>query len=156
VVQAGAAVLHPWIQAALLPSPESERRRQFRPLEHVFDQLAETVVGAGQDASVIVASVDPAAVSPAMLHSWLAAIRSQLRTGDFAGILSDSEIAVLLFDASADQATVVSTRIRQLIRAETPDGAFVQPTFSATTRSPQLPFEGSLVRAARAGTAAMR
>jgi hypothetical protein len=153
IVEAGLAALHPWLQEALLPSPESERRRQFRPLENMFDQLAETAVGAGQDASVIVVSVDPAAATPALLLPWLAAIRGQLRGGDFAGILSDNEIAVLLCDASADQAAVVSSRISHLVQAESGDGSFVHPTLSATTRSPHLPFEGSLVRAARASAA---
>ena len=95
---------------------------------------------------MIVASVNPAAVTPALLHSWLGSIRGQLRAGDFAGMLSDSEIAVLLCDASADDAAVVSSRLKQLIETEQNDGVLVQPAFSTTTRTPELPFEGSLVR----------
>jgi hypothetical protein len=154
VVEPGIVALHRWLQEALLTSPESERRRQFRPLEHVFDQLAESAVGAGQDASVIIVSVEATTATPEVLLTWLAAIRGQLRGGDFAGILSDREIAVLLCDASADRASVVSSRIGQLIQAEPVAGSAVQPTLSVTTRSPHLPFEGSLVRAARAGAAA--
>ena len=71
-------------------------------------------------------------------------------------MVSDSEIAVLLCDASADDAAVVSSRLKQLIETEQNDGVLVQPAFSATTRTPELPFEGSLVRAARAGVAATR
>jgi hypothetical protein len=154
VVEPGIVALHRWLQEALLTSPESERRRQFRPLEHVFDQLAESAVGAGQDASVIIVSVEATTATPEVLLTWLAAIRGQLRGGDFAGILSDKEIAVLLCDASADRAAVVSSRIGQLIQAERVAGSVVQPILSVTTRSPHLPFEGSLVRAARAGAAA--
>jgi GGDEF domain-containing protein len=154
VVEAGLAALHPWLQGALLTSPDSERRRQFRPLEEVFDRLAATAVVAGQDASVIVVSVDRAAAVPAVLLRWLAIIRGQLRGGDFAGLLSDHEIAVLLCDASAAQAATVASRISELIQTEPVEGSFVQPTLTATTRSPHLPFEGSLVRAARAGAAA--
>ena len=148
IAEAAAAVLHPWIRASLLGAGENERRRGFRPLDSLFDHIADQAVVAGQEASVIVVSVDPAAIAPGLLQSWLGNIRIQLRASDFAGMLSDSEIAVLLCDASADQASAVSARLKDLLQSDESAGAF-QPFFSTTTSSPQSRFEGSLVGAAR-------
>jgi hypothetical protein len=156
IMKAAVAMLHPWIQAALQRSTESERRRRFRPLESLFDQLADKAIDAGQEASVIVVSVDASVSSLSLLQSWLGSIRIQLRAGDFAGILSDTEIGVLLCDTSADQAAVVSARLKQLVEADRRDAVFPPPVLGATTRSPQLPFDGSLVSAARADAAAIR
>jgi hypothetical protein len=149
IVAAASAVLHPWIQASLLGAGENERRRGFRPLDSLFDHIADQAVVAGQDASVIVVAIDPALAHPGLLQSWLGNIRIQLRGSDFAGMLSDCEIAVLLCDASADQATAVSARLRDFLHADESAGA-LRPAFSTTTSSPQSPFEGSLVGAARA------
>jgi hypothetical protein len=149
IVAAAAAVLHPWIQASLLGAGEHERRRGYRPLDTLFDHIADQAVVAGQDASVIVLSIDPAAAHTGLLQSWLGDIRIQLRDSDFAGILSDNEIAVLLCDASADQASVVSARLKDFLQSDESAGA-LRPVFSTTTSSPQSPFEGSLVGAARA------
>ena len=153
IVAAAGALLHPWIQASLLGAGENERRRGFRPLDSLFDHIADQAVGAGQEASVIVVAVDPALALPGLLHSWLGNIRIQLRGSDFAGMLSDCEIAVLLCDASADQASAVSARLRDFLHADESAGA-VRPVFSASTSSPESPFEGSLVAAARARAAA--
>src|SRR5262249_10313526 len=113
---------------------------------------AETV-GAGQPASVIVVSVDAAVLGPGLLQAWLGRVREHLRAGDYAGILSNSEIAVLLSDASADEAAVVSAGLKQVLQADDRGGPLPNPVFRTTTRSPESPFEGSLVSAARAGSA---
>jgi hypothetical protein len=149
IVSAAAAALHPWIQASLLGAGENERRRGFRPLDSLFDHIADQAVGGGQEASVIVVAIDPALAHPGLLQSWLGNIRIQLRGSDFAGMLSDSEIAVLLCDASANQASAVSARLRDFLHAEESAGT-VRPVFSTTTSSPESPFAGSLVAAARA------
>lgn len=156
IIRQAVTVLHPWVRAALQRSKDSERRRRFRPVDSLFDQLAAEAVDAGQQASVIVVSVNAAAHRPELVQSWLGRIRVQLRGGDFAGILSDTEIAVLLCDASAEQAAVVSARLKKLMEQDDGTGVPLQPAFGTTTRSPSAAFEGSLVGAARAGAAAVR
>jgi hypothetical protein len=157
IVQAAVSVLHPRLHAVLQPLREGERRRRFRPVDTLFDQLADDAVGAGQQASVIVVAVDSTGLRPGLMQTWLGQIRLQLREGDFAGILSDREMAVLLCGASADQAAVVSARLRHLIEsADNNTDAFLQPVLGITTRSPGSTYQGSLVGAARAGAAAVR
>jgi hypothetical protein len=155
VVQAGVTALHPRVQTAIQASNDGERRRQFRPVDSLFDQLAAETIGAGQPASVIVVSVSPAMVTPGLLYGWLVKIREQLRVGDYAGILSHTEIAVLLSDASAEQATVVAGRLQQLLLPDAAGHGRLTPTFRTTTRLPDSSFEGSLVGSARAGVAAV-
>ena len=149
IVQAGAAAMYPWVQTAVVRAYESERRHSFRPVDTVFDQLAREAAAAGQHASVIVMSVAGETVGPGILSSWVGRIRGQLRGGDRAGILSEREIAVLLCGASADQAAIVSSRLKHLFETDDTADAY-QTTFGMTTRMPDAPFEGSLVGAARA------
>jgi hypothetical protein len=156
MLKAGVSVLHPWLEVALQRSKASERRSRFREVDTLFDELAAEVVGAGAQASVIVIAVDAAGRRPGLMQTSLGRIRGQLRAGDFAGILSDREIAVLLCDASADQAAVVSARLKQLMEKDDNRGAFLPPVLGMTTRSPESTFSGSLVGAARAAAAGAR
>jgi hypothetical protein len=70
-------------------------------------------------------------------------------------VLSDHEIAVLLCGASADQAAIVSARLKNLIESDD-TSRMVHPNIGMTTRAPDMPFEGSLVGAARASAACLR
>jgi hypothetical protein len=149
IAQAAVAAMHPWVQASIQRSNDSERRYSFRPVDTVFDQLATEAVAAGQQASVIVMAIDAAPLQPGLLPAWVGRIRGQLRGGDRAGLLSDREIAVLLCGASADQAAVVSARLKHLIETDGSRGP-LHPSIGMTTRMPDAPFEGSLVGAARA------
>ena len=150
IAQAGIAAMQAWIEAALPRANDIERRGSARPVETVFDQLATDAVAAGQHASMIVMTIDSTMATPGLLPSWVARIRARLRAGDRAGMLNDREIAVLLYGASADQAALVSARLEQLIESRGSTPGFVPPTIGVTTRVPDLPFEGSLVAAARA------
>jgi outer membrane lipoprotein SlyB len=150
IAQAAVAAMQPWIEAALPRSNDVERRGSARPVDIVFDQLATDAVAAGQHATMIVMAVESGMVSPGLLPSWVARIRARLRAGDRAGILSDREIAVLLYGASADQAALVSSRLEQLLESRSGTQGFAPPAIGMTTRMPDSPFEGSLVAAARA------
>lgn len=156
IAQAVVAAMHPWVKASIQRSNDTERRYSFRPVDTVFDQLATEAVAAGQQASVIVLAIGAAPLPPGLLPAWVGRIRGQLRGGDRAGLLSDREIAVLLCGASADQAAVVSARLKHLI--ETDDGSRgpLHPSIGMTTRVPDAPFEGSLVGAARASASIER
>jgi hypothetical protein len=153
IAQAGVAAMQPWIEAALPRSGDVERRGSARPVETVFDQLASDAIAAGQNASMIVMTIDSAMMAPGILPSWVARIRARLRAGDRAGMLNDREIAVFLYGASADQAALVSARLEQLLESRGGAPGFVPPTIGVTTRVPDSPFEGSLVAAARASAA---
>jgi hypothetical protein len=150
VALAGLAVVHRWMETGARRTGEVERRRRFQPIDGVFDQLANDAISTGRPASVIVVSVDAAAARPGVLPAWVGKIRAQLRAGDFAGILSEKEIVVLLCGASADHARVVSARLTQMLQADDTSGTFVHPSVGMTTRLPDSSSEGSIVGAARA------
>jgi hypothetical protein len=156
IAQAAVAAMHPWVQAAVSRTNDTERRQSFRPIDLMFDQLATEAIASGQQASVIVMSIDAGLLRPGLLPMWVGRIRGQLRGGDRAGMLSDREIAVLLCGASADQAAVVSARLKRMIESDDVSRAAVHTTIGVTTRVPDLPFEGSLVGAARASASGPR
>ena len=149
-ILAGLTVVHRSMQTGLQRSNDSERRRRFKPIDSVFDQMAANAVATGREASVVVVSVDAAAGRDGLLAASVGKIRAQLRAGDFAGVLSDREIAVLLCGASSDHAALVSARLMKMLKSGDSTGAFLNPAIGMTTRSPESSFEGSLVGAARA------
>jgi hypothetical protein len=149
-ILAGLAVVHRWMQTGLQRSGGGERRRRFRPIDSVFDQLAANAVATGRQASVVVVSVETAAGRDGLLAASVGKIRAQLRAGDFAGVLSDREIAVLLCGASSDHAALVSARLMKMLKSSDSTGAFLNSAIGMTTRTPEASFEGSLVGVARA------
>jgi hypothetical protein len=149
-ILAGMAIVHRWMQTGLQRSSDGERRRRFRPIDSVFDQLAANAIATGRQASVVVVSVDEGAGRGGVLAASVGKIRAQLRAGDFAGVLSDREIAVLLCGASSDHAALVSARLMKMLKSGDATGAFLNSAIGMTTRSPESSFEGSLVGAARA------
>ncbi len=155
IVRAGLAAVHPWLQMALRRSNLSERRRRVRPVDALLEQLAADAVHDGRQALVVVISVDAKMLRPGLMQAWLGKIRTQTRAYDFAGILSDSEIALLLCDASPSQAGVVCARIRQLFEADESAGIRIRPAIGVTSCSPESGLEGSVVQAARAHAAAL-
>jgi len=150
MILAGLAVVHRWMQTGLQRSSDAERRRRFRPIDSVFDQMAANAVATGRQASVVVVAVDAAAGHNGVLAASVGKIRAQLRAGDFAGVLSDREIAVLLCGASSDHAALVSARLMKMLQSADSTGVFLNSAIGMTTRSPESSFEGSLVGAARA------
>jgi hypothetical protein len=150
MILAGMAVVHRWMQTGLQRSSDGERRRRFRPIDSVFDQLADNAIATGRQASVVVVSVDEAAGRGGVLAASVGKIRAQLRAGDFAGVLSEREIAVLLCGASSDHAALVSARLMKMLKSGDSTGAFLNSAIGMTTRSPESSFHGSLVGAARA------
>ncbi len=150
MILAGLAVIHRWMQTGLQRASDGERRRRFKPIESVFDQMAANAVATGRQASVVVVAVDAAAARDGFLAASVGKIRAQLRAGDFAGVLSDREIAVLLCGASSDHAALVSARLMKMLKSGDTTGAFLNSAIGMTTRSPESSFEGSLVGAARA------
>jgi len=98
----------------------------------------------------VVVSVDEAAGRGGLLAASVGKIRAQLRAGDFAGVLSEREIAVLLCGASSDHAALVSARLMKMLKSGDSTGAFLNSAIGMTTRSPESSFQGSLVGAARA------
>src|SRR5207247_3599393 len=89
------------------------------------------------------------ALRPGWMQTCLAKLRGRLRAWDFAGVLTASEIAVLLRDTTADQAAAVTARLQALLESEESAGTIVRPTIGLITRSAGSGLVGSMVRAAR-------
>jgi GGDEF domain-containing protein len=83
------------------------------------------------------------------MHAQVVKIRNELRPSDFAGNLTGGEIGVLLRDTPADNAATVSARLKRVLQWDVSAGKVIQPSIGMMSCSPESPFEGSIVRAAR-------
>ena len=133
---------------------QSERRNAHRPFQAWIERLASQAVQEGGQASVIVISIPEEDVRPEFIQAQVVRIRNDLRPSDFAGSLTGGEIAVLLPDTPADQATAVSARLEKLLQWDVNTGKAIQPSIGLVSCSPESPFEGSILRAARENGAA--
>jgi hypothetical protein len=148
LLEAVARILRIWVHETFERSGIGERRTARRPVQELIERLAAEAVEAGGQASVITMSVPEKALRPGLMQAWVAKLRGQLRPWDFAGLLTGSEIAVLLRDTAADQAAIVSARLTTLLESEG-GAAGIKPSVGMTTCSAGSPFAGSIVRAAR-------
>ena len=149
VLEAAAAVLQPWVRVALQRSGQVERRRGYRPFQAWIDRLASETIQEGGHASVIVISIPDMALRPEFMQAQVVRIKNELRPSDFAGRLTSGEIAVLLRDTQADQAAVVSDRLKKLLQWDVTAGRPIEPSIRMVSCSPESQCEGSIVRAAR-------
>ena len=93
--QAGVAAIQPWIEAALPRSSDVERRGTGRSISSsISSRPTPSPRATGDDDRHGGGFRHGVAGSAA---SWVARIRARLRAGDRAGMLSDREIAVLLY-----------------------------------------------------------
>ena len=74
--------------------------------------MAYQTVQHGASVSVVVIAAAEAAVRPGLMQKWVTDIRGRLRGSDLVGTLTESEIAVLLSEATAADAAAVVERIR--------------------------------------------
>ena len=149
ILEAAAAVLEPWARTALRRSGQGERRSAHRPFQAWIERLASETIQEGGHASVIVISIPEMALRPEFMHAQVVKIRNELRPSDFAGNLTGGEIGVLLRDTPADNAATVSARLKRVLQWDVSAGKVIQPSIGMMSCSPESPFEGSIVRAAR-------
>ncbi len=146
----GVAAAQRWFAKQLHSSKAGERRERSRSVDTLFEQLAREAVHSGQDVSMVVISFSPEAAQPGMLRANVIKVRSCIRSGDFAGILSATEIVVLAADVSASQAESFSSRLRHVLTSEDSDVSGAPPHFGVSTWSPDTDTSTSLVTSARA------
>jgi hypothetical protein len=153
VVQVGTAAVHRWLERALRDTDKYERRQRARRVDAVFEEIAAGAIQAGEQVSLAVLSFGADVLGPGTLQAAVATVRDHIRSCDFAGILSATEIGVLLShvsDVQADvQAAVLSARLRDLLTTRE-HGALLPPSVGLTTWLPERDGSGSIVAAARA------
>jgi hypothetical protein len=155
LIEAGAATLHSVLrQVVQRPIIMAERRRRASPVDVEFERIAAETVHEGRHASIILVSAGAAQPGTDLLVTWLGDIRAQLRPGDYAAILNDKEIAVLLCGSSAPQASAVAERLKTRLSNEKAD-IVIRPLIGISTSSPDSSFMGSVVAAARSDAASV-
>jgi hypothetical protein len=154
IARIGVAAVQRWFQAHLRQSKEYERRERFRGVDTLFEELARDAVASGQHVSMAVIALGPSVLRPGVLHAGVVKLRDHIRSCDFAGILSATEIAVLAPDVPPSQAALLSARLRQVLVSSEPDAGAGYPFVGVTTWSPESETPGSIVANARAAVRA--
>jgi len=148
LVDSAAALFGSWLSGVLRrPAFTKDRRVTRHRFEDVIQRMAEQTVRQGATVSVVVMAASEAAFQPGLLREWVADIRGQLRATDLVGPVTDSEIAVLLAEATADDAASVVERLRTHLGSAR--GARLPSSIGVATRSAGWSAGESVVNAAR-------
>jgi hypothetical protein len=147
ILAAAAAALQPWARRVVQRSAQNERRRTLQPFYELIERLSAQTVQDGGRASLILISIGHMVFGPGLMRAWVTRIRAGLRPSDVAGALAGNEIAVLLHDASAEQAAAVSIRLKKILESNGSPGECLE--VSIGIGSAGSPLDGSVVRAAR-------
>ena len=150
VAQAGLGAVHRWFDRAVRETNEYERRQRGRRVDALFEEIADGAIRAGEQVTVAVLSFGSDVPGPGTLHAAVAKIRDHIRSCDFAGILSATEIGVLLSGMPSVQCARLSARLQDLLTTSENGGAPVQPAVGVTTWTPERAGTGSIVATARA------
>ena len=140
VLEAAAAVLQPWVRVALQRSGRVNDEGGIAP----FDVDRPTRLGddsGGRPRLGDRHSIPDMALRPEFMQAQVVRIKNELRPSDFAGRLTSGEIAVLLRDTRADQAAVVSDRLKKLLQWDVTAGRPMEPSIRMISCSPESPCE---------------
>ena len=149
LVDSAAALFASWLSGVLRrPAFGKDRRASGQRFEVIIQRMAEQTVRNGASVSVVVMAAAEAAFQPGLLREWVADIRGQLRSSDLVGPLTESEIAVLLSEATAADASAVVERLRSHWSTAR-SGALLPSSVGVATRSVGWPADESVVGAAR-------
>jgi GGDEF domain-containing protein len=101
--------------------PAMERRAYSRPIEQDFDRMAHAMIADGRNTSAIMLHVeDLPSLSARRLVDHL---RANLRACELVGAIGDGDVAVLLFNVSAEESTAIAARLRNLTEEHLVGGA---------------------------------
>jgi hypothetical protein len=160
IIDAARDVFAAWLPGVLRRQAYAQDRRDASaPFDRLIEREAEGWISRGASVALIVIKVPDAAFRPGWIHESVAEIRARLRGGDLAGALTESEIAILLADATAENAADVAARVRhRLQESERVLSRSVPAQMSigiASRVSGTTPFE-PMIRAARSDAARRR
>jgi hypothetical protein len=144
---AAANLLNAWIRGILARVFQRDRRQASTPFDEVLERLADQALEGGSTVSVIVVLIADSACFPGLTPQWIARIRATLRGSDVIGMLSEREVALLLYDTTRERAGPVAERIVKMLDAAQYPSPVV--AIGVSSRSPGRAAGGGIVAAAR-------
>ena len=113
-----------------------ERRARRHSFDEAVERHARDAAARDEPVSVIVIALPRVLRTGSDLRAWLTRFREALRPTDLAGILSPSEVGVLLLDTPSDGAGAVQQRLTRLLRSGTADEAVDGASMGLATHEP--------------------
>jgi hypothetical protein len=139
-----------WLTGVLQqPSYGKDRRGAPPRFDDVVERVAARAIDEGASLSVVLFRLTDGAVRGPAVRRWVSQVRGQLRPTDLAGLVSESEVAVLLTDTGPEHARVVVDRIRQRVDSDEELMGVVPLSVGIASCSAEQPIRGSVLRAAR-------
>lgn len=134
VVAAAAGAFERWAHAiAGWQDAGRDRRRSASRFEQQVEEFSAQALARGVSVTTIVVKTPAALETPGLTQRWVSSIRGQMRASDLVGALADGEVAVLLHDATAEQAERAVARIAATVNASTDAGTV---SVGVSTRQP--------------------
>ena len=118
--QSAAELFETWSRAVESRAGVGERRASSRPPDEVFERMAAQAAERGVGVSALVLSSPLLVFRPEHAQVWLARARALMRTSDVIGMLGESEVGVLLHDATGEQAGIVARRLTRAVEKDEP------------------------------------
>jgi len=150
VLEGAAPLFVSWL-SGVLQRPGAVKDRRTPRRQHfgdIVERVAVETVRQGVSVSVVVMAARDARFRPDLLRQCVSDIRAQLRESDLVGTLTESEIGVLLTEATAAGADAVVRRLRVGVD-DAQAGGLTPFTVGVASRSVEWPAGESLVGAAR-------
>jgi hypothetical protein len=110
-----AAVLAAWMPPTVAIPRTRDRRSTTRQFEQVLERTAAQTLRDGLSVSVMVVALQGGSAQADVLQGWVTDIRGRLRGSDLAGLLSDSEIGVLLSGTPGHEVATVRARLESCL-----------------------------------------
>jgi hypothetical protein len=150
LLDVAAPIFSTWL-AGVLQQPAFANDRRVAP--RGFDDIVERVVGRaaeeGSAVSVVLFRVNDGGMRGEAVRRWISDIRGQLRPTDLAGLVSESEVVVLLTDTEPERAQPVVDRLRRRLDQSDLFAGLAPLAVGIASSTADRPVAGSIVNAAR-------
>jgi len=142
--------LLPWASGILRrPEYQTERRAVSRAFNEMLGDVASHATALGTGVSVVVIRLPDALFNPRLSHEVAAWVKSHLRVLETAGVLTEGEVAALLYDTTPEQANAVVARLRRVANEGEIGGALRSASIEVAYCPPGTPYRPDLLNVAR-------
>ena len=142
--------LLPWASGVLRrPEYQTERRSTSRAFNDMLGDVASHATALGTAVSVVVIRLPGTLINPRLTHDVAAWVKSHLRVLETAGVLTEGEVAALLYDATLEQANAVVARLLRVANEGDVGGALRSASIEVAYCPPGTPYRPDILTVAR-------
>jgi hypothetical protein len=150
--EAAAANFGTWLPSAIRRiDTDPDRRVVARSFDQILDGYVRAAHASNDSASLVLLSSGEAPLSLQAAHTWIRAVRPQLRPTDLAGRLTSGEVGILLLETPQPGAQVVARRLARVFEAR-PQGSEPAVRIGVASQAADAASAAALIERARSHT----